>query len=668
MDGWITIGTKLDSRQLERDLKDEERKLQQFEKEAEKLTSVKAKIEVEVQEYEKQKKAIEETTNEALKHAQTEEQVAYELEMEQMQLQKLNEQYSKQFEQLDSVNKKIQENVKNQELMKNEIVETNKKLEQSKAYDRIKTDVNEVGKGVSRTVKKVARWGLALVGIRGAYSMISQAMSTLSQNDKTMKANIDYIKFALANVLKPVIEWIINAVYKVLTYINYIAHAWFGVNLFANSSAKAFANANKNAQKLQKTMLSFDEANVMSSNKQDSVGTPSYDLSNLGNVEIPDWVKWIAEHKEEILTVAGIVAGLFGASVIAGWISNLTTFMGAKGLGLLATKLGTLVALAGGVIITALVAKKVWDEAAELKKQIQEIRNEGAKAQDEWIKKEEDVNTLIVTGNVNRQAGYDLLKKSGGVWNWINGLGQENLETAKQTAINIGKQVDKEVELYKQGKLNDEQQKKVKQNIIDQYQYNLKVIEALQREGKDTKEIETLNQRLIQNYKDMGGNVEEVRTELGNINKIKFDNKTIEVDVNADINSYKQAINRALEYAKQKLGSFGFSAGGGGNIGGSGGGFRAKGGIYYPGLLPKLAVGGIINNPGPGIAYHGATIGERGAEAVVPLTDSQQMELLGATIGKYISINLTNITELDGRQIARKVEQISQNDNFVLNR
>ena len=29
---------------------------------------------------------------------------------------------------------------------------------------------------------------------------------------------------------------------------------------------------------------------------------------------------------------------------------------------------------------------------------------------------------------------------------------------------------------------------------------------------------------------------------------------------------------------------------------------------------------------------------------------------------------LTNITELDGRQIARKVEQISQNNSFVLNR
>ena len=52
----------------------------------------------------------------------------------------------------------------------------------------------------------------------------------------------------------------------------------------------------------------------------------------------------------------------------------------------------------------------------------------------------------------------------------------------------------------------------------------------------------------------------------------------------------------------------------------------------------------------------------------IPLTDSQQMELLGSTIGRYININLTNVTELDGREIARKVDKIQQNNNFVMNR
>ena len=84
--------------------------------------------------------------------------------------------------------------------------------------------------------------------------------------------------------------------------------------------------------------------------------------------------------------------------------------------------------------------------------------------------------------------------------------------------------------------------------------------------------------------------------------------------------------------------------------------------------LPRLAKGGIVNMPGKGINYAGANIAERGAEGIVPLTDTAQMELLGSAIGKYITVNLTNVTELDGRTIARKVSEVSNNTNFLLNR
>ena len=98
-----------------------------------------------------------------------------------------------------------------------------------------------------------------------------------------------------------------------------------------------------------------------------------------------------------------------------------------------------------------------------------------------------------------------------------------------------------------------------------------------------------------------------------------------------------------------------------------GGGFRAHGGIYYPSKLPKLATGGIINFPGRGIPYNGAIIGERGAEAVVPLTDNQQMELLGATIGKYITINANVINTMNGRVISRELKQIKNEQDFAFN-
>lgn len=83
--------------------------------------------------------------------------------------------------------------------------------------------------------------------------------------------------------------------------------------------------------------------------------------------------------------------------------------------------------------------------------------------------------------------------------------------------------------------------------------------------------------------------------------------------------------------------------------------------------MPRLAVGGIINQPGRGIPYHGATIGERGAEAVVPLTDSQQMELLGQTIGKYITINANIPVNMNGRTISRELKQVRTEQEFAFN-
>ena len=89
---------------------------------------------------------------------------------------------------------------------------------------------------------------------------------------------------------------------------------------------------------------------------------------------------------------------------------------------------------------------------------------------------------------------------------------------------------------------------------------------------------------------------------------------------------------------------------------------NAKGAIYYP---PKLAVGGIINQPGRGVPL--AMGGERGAEGVIPLTDSQQMNLLGEAIGKYITVNATIVNQMNGRVISRELKQIQNDEDFAFN-
>lgn len=84
--------------------------------------------------------------------------------------------------------------------------------------------------------------------------------------------------------------------------------------------------------------------------------------------------------------------------------------------------------------------------------------------------------------------------------------------------------------------------------------------------------------------------------------------------------------------------------------------------------LPRLAKGGIINMPGQGIPVGSALAGERGREAVLPLTDTQQMQLLGEAIGRYITLNATIPVQIGNRQVAREIRRINAENDFVFNR
>lgn len=240
MDGWVVIGTELDTDQLEKDLKDAEKKLSVFRKEEERLLREKGKVDAKLSNYEAERKAIENNTNELLKQAQTDEQTVNLLKMENLELEELKSKYTQQFTQLENINNKLKENSINQGLISDKIVETNNQLAKAKGYDVIKNSISQVNKGMTDILKKVVKWSLAIFSVRSAYNLVRQASGTLSQYNKQYASDLDYIKFVLAQTIAPVLQYLVNLAYKLLTYINYIAGAWFGINLFSNASAKNF--------------------------------------------------------------------------------------------------------------------------------------------------------------------------------------------------------------------------------------------------------------------------------------------------------------------------------------------------------------------------------------------------------------------------------------------
>lgn len=84
--------------------------------------------------------------------------------------------------------------------------------------------------------------------------------------------------------------------------------------------------------------------------------------------------------------------------------------------------------------------------------------------------------------------------------------------------------------------------------------------------------------------------------------------------------------------------------------------------------LPRLAKGGIVNMPGSGVMVGSAIAGERGQEGVIPLTDSQQMQLLGEAIGRYITINANITNTMNGRVISKELQKIQNENDFAFNR
>lgn len=74
------------------------------------------------------------------------------------------------------------------------------------------------------------------------------------------------------------------------------------------------------------------------------------------------------------------------------------------------------------------------------------------------------------------------------------------------------------------------------------------------------------------------------------------------------------------------------------------------------------ANGGVVNNPGKGVAINQIIAGEKGPEAILPLTDGTLQKIASMI---PVQIELTNT--IDGRVLSRRLETIRQNTAFSRN-
>lgn len=226
MDGWIKIGTKLDTKDFDKQI----------------------------------------------------EEVEYELEQVNYELSKKKE--------LKLDDRTIREYQVKVEKLTNKIIDLKKKQEDLNNTNLrdVQKSIDNIGDGTSKTIKKVGKWALAVFGVRSAYMFVRSSIGILSQYNEQLATDIEYIKFTLASSLEPIITRLVQLVFQLLYYVNSLAKAWFNVDLFANASINGFRKANKSASELKKNLAGFDEMNVLNENGSVGAlgtGTPSYDLSKM---------------------------------------------------------------------------------------------------------------------------------------------------------------------------------------------------------------------------------------------------------------------------------------------------------------------------------------------------------------------------------------------------
>lgn len=234
---------------------------------------------------------------------------------------------------------KIADNLKNneseQDKLNSKINVMQKKYAEASGMFDSSDKIENTNNSLLKTIKHVGRLALAVFGLRSLYGAVSRAAGILSSYNEQIGTDLEYIKFALASTLQPIIETLISLVLKFLSYVNYLAKAWFGVNLFAKATTDNFNKSNKSAKNLKKTLgtFGFDELNILQDNSGDDsdsqIKTPSMDLSSIEDIEPPKWLEvikdigqWIIDHWKEIALAIGLVgAALLGIKIFK-WIKG----------------------------------------------------------------------------------------------------------------------------------------------------------------------------------------------------------------------------------------------------------------------------------------------------------------------------------------------------------
>lgn len=493
--------------------------------------------------------------------------------------------------------------------------------------------------------QKLKRYTFYLLGIRTVYSAIMKSVNSwFSKTEEGRKAQekLQGVWISLGQTIGPIVGWLIDKFRLLLGYLNEIVKMLFNFSLFSKNAAKNMGTAAQNAAKLRKQLAGFDEMNVLSS--------PSSG-SSIGDVDLPEpdvsWIErlkpmvegFIAVMKEAYGIIKDVatwlwdhfIAGLeFLNKVLGGTDEDMGKVIGRLVLLYAALQLIGLLATANPITwiiiaITAIIIALGW--LSENWEMIKEKFNEGIKKIKQWF--------------------IDLWEKITNEWKIFKyevSQGWDNIKDKFWTAINFIK--DKWDWIVSELKLawNDFLDSIVGQALINTFAWLLKFISDSFNAGK----------RIFGGFIDFivgifTGDWERAWKGVVDIFGGLFDSLAAlaKIPINfviTHINSFIRNFNKIKIPDWVPV------------VGGKSAGIKE---------IPLLQKGAFVTGATTAI------IGEAGREAVIPLDRNlewadQFLDVLDSRGGMGGGM-ITNIIQIDGKEVARQTKKLEADSLFNRN-
>lgn len=534
-------------------------------------------------------------------------------------------------------------------------IEAIKLQKQAAEVDKMKQGFNSVSSSLQEAVGRAGKLALSIFGIRSAYMMLRRASSDLASYDEQYATNLEYIRFVLTQAIAPVLQWIVGMAAKLLQLINAIFQSLFGINIFSNGSADNFkkmkagaSGVGKAVKEIKKQLMGFDEVNVLTADSDTGTGggaggggMPDFDLS-LANEKakaffnnMKDMWKELGTTMEDILNNPELLKEVFGNwdTAAAGliWIAK----------GAYDVFSGLFEGVAGLVKVFVGVFNGDMD-----------LVNEGVKMLADGLWKIVKGLLEMIMGLIVFLLGiikgvlldiWDSIKKLlkmiwDGVIAALTWIGEQLIKAGVWVYDNFIKPIGDFfanlwagiVEIFQNvGTWFGDRFAEARENVKNAFYSIVDFVQSI--------------------WNSITGIFSSIGSHIGEVLGAGFKGA-----VNGALSLVENLLNRPIRAINGVLDIINAVPG-------------ISIGYINPINLPRMKTGGIINMPNKGTYVGGAIGGESGREGVIPLTDQQAMADLGREIGKNVLINLTNITEMNGRVISRQLKQVQATQDFAYN-